>query len=274
MITRKQFVAASVGAVFSGALVACSSGNSSSSNQSQSADASGYTLVKEGTLIGVSDMAYPPLESIPEGSTTPEGFEIDLTTAIAEKLGLSMEWLPATRFDTIIPLIKQGGRADVGVSAFTITDARKQEIDFSDSYLDSNQGLVTRIDAQNKTAESLNVAGTQVACQAGTTGESWIEENLPQAEVVPLDDAIQAMTGVSTGLYAACVADLPVVSYLCNASYTDCEVALQIPTGEQYGIVVSKQNAKLTEDINTALQELQDDGTVASLEEKWFGSEL
>ena len=91
---------------------------------------------------------------------------------------------------------------------------------------------------------------------------------------MPLDDAIQAMTGVQTGLYAACVADLPVVTYLCNKSYTDCKVALQIPTGEQYGIVVSKDNKKLTADINSALADLKDDGTIASLEEKWFGEAL
>jgi len=85
-----------------------------------------------------------PSKSIPDNSTTPEGFEIDLMAAIADKLGLTMEWLDPVKFDTIIPLIKQGGKADVGVSAFTITDERKEEIDFSDSYLDSNQGLVTK----------------------------------------------------------------------------------------------------------------------------------
>jgi len=133
---------------------------------------------------------------------------------------------------------------------------------------------VTKADATDTTEEALNVAGKKIACQSGTTGEAWIQENLPNAEVVPLDDAIQAMTGVQTGLYDACVADLPVVSYLCTQSYTDCKVAMEIPTGEQYGIVVSKDNAKLTEDINKALAELQEDGTLASLEEKWFGSEL
>ena len=280
MITRKQFVSASLGALLTGSLAACGSqgskdsSSSSSGSSSTATDSKGYVLVKEGTLTGVSDMAYPPLESIPEGSTTPEGFEIDLMDAVASKLGLTMEWLPATKFDTIVPLIKQGGKADVGVSAFTITDERKQQIDFTDSYLDSNQGLVTKADATADTQEALNASGTKVACQSGTTGEAWIEENLPNAECVPLDDAIQAMTGVQTGLYAACVADLPVVTYLCNKSYTDCKVALQIPTGEQYGIVVSKDNKQLTQDINSALADLEDDGTIASLEQKWFGETL
>ncbi|MGN0287868.1 MAG: ABC transporter substrate-binding protein [Atopobiaceae bacterium] len=247
-----------------------SSGGSDSSNTS----ATSYTTVEDGKLIGVSDMAYPPLESISDSTNQPEGFEVDMMDAVAQKLGLQMEWLEPTKFDTIIPLIKQGGKADVGVSAFTITDERKDEIDFTDSYLDSNQGLVTKADSANTTEESLNVAGKKIACQSGTTGEAWIEENLPNATVVPLDDAIQAMTGVQTGLYDACVADLPVVSYLCKQSYTDCKVAIQIPTGEQYGIVVSKDNPGLTAAINQALQELRDDGTMDSLEQKWFGTTL
>ena len=210
----------------------------------------GYTLVEAGTLMGVSDMAYPPLESIPDGGGSPEGFEIDMMDAIAKKLGLTMKWLPATKFDTIIPLIKQGGKADVGVSAFTITDERKQEIDFTESYLDSNQGLVAPASVGSLTKEQLNVAGTQVAVQSGTTGESWVKENLPQATCVP------------------------VMSYLCKQSYTSLKVMIEIPTGEQYGIVVSKTNSKLTADINKALADLQADGTMDALKQKWFGQKL
>lgn len=280
MFNVKKLGAIACAAALALSLGACG-GSSSSSSQSSSGSSdssttstTSYTTVEDGKLIGVSDMAYPPLESISDSTNQPEGFEIDMMDAVAQKLGLQMEWLEPTKFDTIIPLIKQGGKADVGVSAFTITDERKDEIDFTDSYLDSNQGLVTKADSANTTEESLNVAGKRIACQSGTTGEAWIEENLPNATVVPLDDAIQAMTGVQTGLYDACVADLPVVSYLCKQSYTDCKVAIQIPTGEQYGIVVSKDNPGLTAAINQALQELKDDGTMDSLEQKWFGTTL
>lgn len=282
-VSRRGFVRgslAALGTLGSVALVGCggsSDTSSSSDSSSASTDAAGadsYILVEEGKLIGASDMAYPPLESISDTTGEPEGFEIDMMDAIAAKLGLEMEWLDPQKFDTIIPLIKQGGKCDVGVSAFTITDERKQEIDFSDSYLDSNQGLVTRSDATDKTEEALNVEGKKVAVQSGTTGEAWVEERLPNATCVPLDDAIQAMTGLQSGLYDAVVADLPVMSYLCLKSYTDCEVAIEIPTGEQYGIVISKENTKLTSDINQAISELKDDGTMASLEEKWFGEEL
>ena len=72
------------------------------------------------------------------------------------------------------------------------------------------------------------------------------------------------MTGVSTGIYDAASADLPVMKYLCSNFFTDCQVAIEIPTGEQYGIVVSKSNAGLTSAINEALAALKDDGTIES----------
>lgn len=232
--------------------------------------------VQDGKLIVLSDLAFPPLESIPEGKGVEdaEGFEVDIMEAIAEKLGLTLEW-QQVKFDTIIPAIRQGGKADVGASAFTITDERKQEIDFTDAFMDSNQGIVMkRGDVPSDPEAALNAEGVKVAVQSGTTGEAWAQENLPNATIVPLDDIIQGMTGLTAGTYDACVADLPVVSALCKDSYTDCEVVKEIPTGEQYGIVVSKDNPELTRALNQALQELVDDGTVAKLEEKWFGTEM
>ena len=203
-----------------------------------------------------------------------QGFEIDLINAIADKLGLECEVLPAMKFDTIVPLIEQGGKADVGVSNITITDARMEQVDFTDSYMDSNQGLVTLAANADVTEDDLNVEGTKIAVQAGTTGASWAEENLADAEIVALDDPVVAVTGVQTGLYAAAVADLPVMTYLCSNSFTDCAVAIEIPTGEQYGIAVNKDNPGLTEAINGALAELEEEGYISELEVKWLGAEL
>lgn len=286
MVDRRHAIALGVGSALTMSLAACGgsgsstsdSGSASSSSSSASTDSSSssssYTTVSDGALTGVSNMAYPPFESLASDTNQPEGFDIDVITTIAQKMGLQMSWLDPTKFDTIIPLIKQGGKADVGVAAFTITDERKEEVDFSDAYLDSNQGLVTKVGAADTTQDALDVAGKKIAVESGTTGESWAEENLPNATVVPLDEVVQVMTGVQTGLYDAGVADLPVLSYMCTKSYTDCQVTLQIPTGEQYGFAISKDNPGLTEAINDALAEMKSDGTMDSLEQKWFGTTL
>lgn len=269
-LDRRSFILG-MGAVAGSAVLAGCGGNAAGSATTGTTSDS-YTLVQEGKIIVASDLANPPFDFV--DGTTPKGFEVDLMDAVASKMGLTCEYLSAMKFDSIIPLIKQGGKADVGVSNFTITDERKQEIDFTDPYIDSNQGVVVKADFDKTTAEALNADGVKIACQSGTTGEAWAQENLPKATIVSLDDPVQAVTGVSTGIYDAASADLPVMKYLCSNSFTDCQVAIEIPTGEQYGIVVSKSNPKLTEAINSALSELKDDGTIESLEVKWFGSAM
>lgn len=256
-------------------IAGCSGGGQTStpSTTDDAAEAS-YTLVEDGTITVASDLANAPLDFVDEKTGEAQGFEIDLINAVADKLGLECEVLPAMKFDTIVPLIEQGGKADVGVSNITITDARMEQVDFTDSYMDSNQGLVTLAADADVTEDDLNVEGTKVAVQAGTTGASWAEENLPNAEIVALDDPVVAVTGVQTGLYAAAVADLPVMTYLCSNSFTDCAVAIEIPTGEQYGIAVNKDNPGLTEAINGALAELEEEGYISELEVKWLGAEL
>ena len=273
-LSRRTFVTGSFGTALTLALGACGSSTSGTTSSSTSESAASYSLVESGKILVASDLANPPLDSTNEKTGEPEGFEVDLMVAIAGKMGLESQYLSAMKFDAIIPTIKQGGKADVGVSNFTITDERKQEIDFSDPYMDSNQGVVTKADSAKADEDSLNSAGVKVAVQSGTTGEAWVQENLTEATCVPLDDPIVALTGVQSGLYDAAVADLPVMSYLCTNSYTDCKVAIEIPTGEQYGIVISKDNPGLTAAINEALSALKDDGTIDDLEKKWFGTTL
>ena len=272
MLDRRNFfgiIGAAAGTVV---LAGCGGTSAGTSTGAKKDDASGYALVQPGKIIVASDLANPPFDFVE--TNEPKGFEVDLMKKVAEKLGLECEYLPAMKFDSIIPLIKQGGKADVGVSNFTITDERKQEIDFTDPYVDSNQGVVTKVGAERADADSLNAEGVTIACQAGTTGEAWAQENLPKATIKSLDDPVAAVTGVQTGLYDAAAADLPVMKYLCSNSFTDCQVSIEIPTGEQYGIVVSKDNAGLTEAINAALAELADDGSIKELEIEWFGSEI
>ena len=272
-LDRRNFILG-LGAAAGAAMLAGCGGNSGAgaAASTDSANAASYTLVQDGKIIVASDLANPPFDYM--DGTTAVGFEVDLMDAVAAKMGLTCEYLPAMKFDSIIPLIKQGGKADCGVSNFTITDERKQEIDFTDPYLDSNQGLVTVKTATKTTQDDLNSTDVKVAVQAGTTGESWVQENLPNATLVSLDDPVVALTGVQSGLYDAAVADLPVVQYLVNNSFTDCQVSIEIPTDEQYGIVVSKDNPALTSAINDALAQLDQDGTLKDLKTKWFGADL
>ena len=276
-MTRRNFVKmCGLGLVGAGVLGLAGCGQASGGAGAGTKTAAGYELVKEGKLTLVSNFYFPPFVSMNEKTGEHEGFDVALYKAICAKLGLEPNILPTVQFDTIVPTIKQGGKADVSLGAITITDARAQEIDFSEPYLDSNQSIVVRKDAAATTKEQLNASGMQIAVQSGTSGESWAKENLPSATIVPLDDIIQALTGVQSNLYAAAVTDLPVSSYEIKVAYSDLTIPTggEIPTGEQYGVVVSKSNPELTRAINKALADIKADGTMAELQRKWFGKEV
>ena len=275
-MNRREFLAA-FGTVAAGAVLAgCGNSNATSTDSSSDAksdEKKGMTLIEDGKLTVVAELGFAPFEYMDEKTGEPVGFDVDVINAVAEKMGLTASYLPNQKFDTLVPIIKQGGKADVSIAAVTITDERMESVDFSESYLDSNQAIVVA-KGSSETEESLNDASKQVVCQGGTTGDEWIGENLPDAVRVPVDDVTAALTGVQTGLYQAMVVDLPVASYMLSQSFSDLEIVKEIPTGEQYGIAVSKDNPELTQAVNKALEDMKSDGTMKEIETKWFGSEI
>ena len=275
-MNRREFLAA-FGTVAAGAVLAgCGNSNATSTDSSsdaQPAEKKGMTLIEDGKLTVVAELGFAPFEYMDEKTGEPVGFDVDVINAVAEKMGLTASYLPNQKFDTLVPIIKQGGKADVSIAAVTITDERMESVDFSEPYLDSNQAIVV-VKGSSETEETLNDASKQVVCQGGTTGDEWIGENLPDAVRVPVDDVTAALTGVQTGLYQAMVVDLPVASYMLSQSFSDLEIVKEIPTGEQYGIAVSKDNPELTQAVNKALEDMKSDGTMKEIETKWFGSEI
>ena len=275
-MNRREFLAA-FGTVAAGAVLAgCSNSNATSTDSSSDAksdEKKGMTLIEDGKLTVVAELGFAPFEYMDEKTGEPVGFDVDVINAVAEKMGLTASYLPNQKFDTLVPIIKQGGKADVSIAAITITDERMESVDFSEPYLDSNQAIVVA-KGSSETEETLNDASKQVVCQGGTTGDEWIGENLPDAVRVPVDDVTAALTGVQTGLYQAMVVDLPVASYMLSQSFSDLEIVKEIPTGEQYGIAVSKDNPELTQAVNKALEDMKSDGTMKEIETKWFGSEI
>ena len=275
-MNRREFLAA-FGTVAAGAVLAgCGNSNATSTDSSSDAksdEKKGMTLIEDGKLTVVAELGFAPFEYMDEKTGEPVGFDVDVINAVAEKMGLTASYLPNQKFDTLVPIIKQGGKADVSIAAITITDERLESVDFSEPYLDSNQAIVVAKGA-SETEETLNDASKQVVCQGGTTGDEWIGENLPDAVRVPVDDVTAALTGVQTGLYQAMVVDLPVASYMLAQSFSDLQIVKEIPTGEQYGIAVSKDNPELTQAVNKALEDMKSDGTMKEIETKWFGSEI
>lgn len=250
------------------ALFGCSSGGDqpkSEGGDSAGTEASGPVLINDGKLTVAASLDFPPFENL--NGDTPEGFEVELMQALAEEMGLECEYLPSTKFDTIVPLIQSGGKADVGVSGITITDERLEQVDFTDSVCDVNQSITVLKDSGVTDVDQLE--GKKVGAQTGTTGYEWAAENIKDVEMVGFDEMTAVYAALQSGQIDAVAVDLPVANYYVKA-YTDCEVIKEIPTGEQYAIAVSKENPELTKALNEALKAVRANGTYDEIASKWI----
>lgn len=230
--------------------------------------AADYTLVQPGKLVVGSDTTFPPMESM--NGTVAEGFDVDLMGAIAQKLGLQMDFKTEI-FDTLIPTLKAGGKFDIIASSMTITDERKKEIDFSDPYIDSNQSIAVMKNTGIK--DRAGLAGKKIGVQSGTTGEAWAKENLTSSTLVPFDTTTKAFSSLQAGNVAAVVNDLPVSAYIVKSDSAQAMAIIEeIPTGEQYGFAVAKTNPGLLAAVNKALVDLKADGTYQQIYDTWFAT--
>ena len=169
---KKKLIAVAAAALMVVALAGCS-GSASSSGALVSASGAASTaateakLVNAGTLTVGTSPDYPPFENL-EGDQI-VGFEVDLVNAVADKLGLKVEY-KSMNFDSLIAAVEAGTQIDLGMSGFSITPERAKEIDFTTSFYTDDLGVATLKDGQFTTADSLNADGVRIAVQSGTTG--------------------------------------------------------------------------------------------------------
>jgi polar amino acid transport system substrate-binding protein len=226
-------------------------------------------LVTAGQLTAGSDTSFPPFESM--NGDVAEGFDVDLLTAMAKEMGITKTVFKTEIFDTLIPTLKAGGKFDVIASGMTIKPERALEIDFSDPYFDSNQSIAMKTGG-TYTAPA-DMKGKKIGVQSGTTGESWATENLKPAgaTLVPFKDAVQAFSALQAGNVDAVVNDLPVTAEMVKDTTKGLAMIAQIPTGEQYGFAISKDNPELKAAINAALAKVKASGEYGAIYKKWFG---
>ncbi|MDR1775397.1 MAG: ABC transporter substrate-binding protein [Actinomycetes bacterium] len=228
-----------------------------------------YTTIEAGVLTIGSDCDYPPFIQL--DGEQPAGFEFDLMTAIGEEMGLTIKYLSPQNFDSILASVDQGTKMDIGVSSFTITPERQELVDFCDPYFDSNQACVAMKDAGYTKAADLD--GKKVGAQSGTTGADWVKENLPNAELVEYTQTSEALAALQAGKIEAAFFDEPVAAEQVATTYTDAAIIEAIPTGEQYGFAVSKNNTGLRDAVNQALQTVKDNGKYKEIFAKYFDFE-
>ncbi|RIK17382.1 MAG: ABC transporter substrate-binding protein [Acidobacteria bacterium] len=273
MNIRSLWVAtAAAGLVLS--LSACGSddGGEAASTDTGDVAAADLDLVTDGTLTVCSDVPYPPFEDFDESAPSGfSGFDIDIVQAVADGLGLDLA-VKDSSFDGLQSgLSLNAGECDLAASAMTITDDRKQNLDFSDGYYDSLQSLLVP-EGSDITAIG-DLAGKKVGVQQGTTGEAYTKENAADADIIAFPSNAEMFQAIQAGQVDALLQDLPV--NVDNAKKSDGKFTIveEYDTDETYGLAIKKGNTALLDAVNKQLGELRESGEYDTLYDKYFSAD-
>jgi len=198
------------------------------------------------------------------------GFEIDLVTEIADRLGYEAVDINNIPFNGLFAAVRSG-RIDVATSSITITEERLENVSFAQPYYDSDQSLTGRADSDIETLEDLE--GATVGVDTGSTGDIWTSEHAEElaiGEIRRYEGLQPAMLDLAGGRLDAYISDIPALLYY-TKDKPDLEVKQRIETGERYSMMFAK-DSELTAQFNEVITELKEEGYIAEIHEKWFGS--
>ena len=219
-------------------------------------------VLKVGTNIG-----YIPFEFKSDNKSEPEGFDIDLIKAVAEKMNYRVEFYDYV-FDDLITALNNK-EIDVIISAITVTDERKAQISFSDPYFSSGLAIVA---GKNSKINSLSdLEGKTIFVERGTTGAE-VAKTVSGANVLEFDSLSDKFLIIKHWNSAALITDRPVIEYILSSdkSIDGLKILGKNLTHEEYGIGIRKADKKLQQEINAALKNLKNSGEYDRIYDKWF----
>ncbi|RXE56086.1 ABC transporter substrate-binding protein [Methanoculleus taiwanensis] len=226
------------------------------------------TGAKQTYIIGI-DAEYPPYSYLDKDGNA-IGFDVDSAKWIAEQQGFEVKFQP-TAWDGIIPAL-QAGKIDMVYSGMTITDERKEKVNFSIPYWQVNQTVAIH----NDTAVTMDnfYAGTLiVGAQRGTTGQIWVEENLIDSGKMPSENLklydsfpLVAADLQNKRIDAAIYDKPPMLDAIADKP---AHIIGEIDTGEVYGIAIRKTDTELLETMNEGLTKLMADPYWEELKTTW-----
>lgn len=223
-------------------------------------------------VIGV-DATYAPSEFLDVDGKTVVGFDVDLFDAVAAKLGLQTDWVPAP-FDNIIPSV-QSGKYEIGVSSFTINPDRMEQVDMI-SYFSAGTQWASA--AGNPTGiEPDNACGQKVAVQKSTVqvddvtsrSKTCTDAGNPAITIDQYQGQDQATAALVSGKDDAMLADSPVIAYAVQQTNGKLALLGDIYDSAPYGYVIAKDQGEFGQAIAGAVKALIDDGTYGQILDKW-----
>ena len=232
-----------------------------------------FTTAVPGKLIMATNAAFPPYEYLADGKIA--GIDAEIAAAIAAKLGLELQ-IDDMEFDSITEAVK-GGKADIGLAGMTVTDERKEEVDFTVSYATGVQVIIVTEDSAITSVDDLFADGamTTIGVQRNTTGDlytTWDLEDNGKAKIERYSKGADAVQALKTGKV-----DCVVIDNEPAKAFVDAVEGLKILETEyieeQYAAAMNKANPALYTAVNDALQALIADGTVQGIIDKYIPAE-
>ncbi|MCR4789041.1 MAG: basic amino acid ABC transporter substrate-binding protein [Lachnospiraceae bacterium] len=231
------------------------------SDDSTTESTSGSAAISDGVLTVGTNAEFPPFEYVGDDGQ-PDGFDMALIKAIGEKMGVEVK-IENMEFASLVSSI--GNKIDVAIAGMTVTDERKEVVDFSDSYYDAVQFVIVPADSSIAAAEDL--VGKTIGVQLGTTGD-FLAQDIEGSTVSSYNKAVDAVNDLLNGRSDLVIVDKnPALVFA--GMYPDDVVALDgAQFGfevENYAIAMPKGDAELADAINNAIKELKADGTFDKL---------
>ena len=225
-------------------------------------------LARAGQIIVGTNAEFMPFEYTDDQNNI-IGYDIDIIKAIGNAVGLEVS-ISNQAFDTLIEAL-ESGRIDAVISGMTITDARRQRVDFSEPYYNAAQVIV--VTGNTKGIETIeDIKGKLIGVQLGTTGAIMAEEAMGEnnPDLKQFRKYNEVFSELRLGRIDAIVVDLPVAEAYIK-QFPTLKISSAPMSEEQYGIPV-KKGSPLLQQINEGLKKIRASGEYDELTTKWFDS--
>ncbi len=219
----------------------------------------------KGTLVMATNAEFPPYEYHDGGEIV--GIDVEIARAIATEMGMDFE-VEDIAFDSIIPEVTSG-KADFGAAGITITEDRKQSVDFSEPYATATQVVIVQEGSEIQAVDDLE--GKTIGVQLGTTGDIYVED-VEGATTERYNKGFEAVQALSQGKIDAVVIDSEPAKVFV-AENEGLKILDEAFTTEEYAICVKKGNTELLDGINAAIAELKASGELQAIVDKYISAE-
>ena len=240
---------------------------------SEAYDLSNVKLMSDGVLSVGCEVGYPPFEDFAEDGTTPIGFDVDIITEVARRLGLEVNIIN-TAWDGIFAGIDNN--YDLVCSACTITAERQESMSFSTPYISNYQAVILKA-GDTKEIKSFNdLDGMTVAVQKETTSDELISDykstGTIDVEIVANEKVLSCFTQLDNGeVDAVCVDSTVADGYLAKNPDKYIYAFKDEAEAEMFGIAMGLNNTALKEAVDWALAGMEADGFIEETRNYWFG---